>query len=119
MSQGLDGVVLVHDSERPGQDTELEKFFKGFAQPHKLTVTQCLVLGMNLSGSYSLGRGINGPLTTLPAATLDVDPRNPEAALSAAKAALDKLFTKCLERNRERQKNEIEEDVLEDDAAEE
>ncbi len=63
-SQDLDGIILVIDPQQPEQERELETFYMNFAQPHSLTIKQCLVVAASVAKegqSYGLA-GFNGGL---------------------------------------------------------
>jgi hypothetical protein len=56
LAQGLDGLLMVYDPSTPAHEQELEKLYTSFAQPSRLTTSQCMTLGINLSSS-GIGSG--------------------------------------------------------------
>lgn len=47
--QGLDGLLMVHDPAQPQHEAELERLYTSFAQPSRLTTSQCMTIAINLS----------------------------------------------------------------------
>ena len=64
--QGLDGVILAYDPSQPQHEAELEKLYTTFAQPSRLTTSQCMTLAINLSS----GIGSTGARPPNPAWTI-------------------------------------------------
>ncbi len=60
-TQEIDGIIMVIDPQHMEQEKELESFYMNFAQPHSLTIKQCLVVAVTVAkeGSYGLV-GFNG-----------------------------------------------------------
>lgn len=55
MLQDLDGIILVVDPQKPEQEKELETLYMNFAQPHSLTIKQCLTLAVQVIKEGSQG----------------------------------------------------------------
>lgn len=81
-------------------------------QPHKLTIKQCLVLGVNMSGGYSMGQSLVGPMKSLPSESLTINPNSPEASATALRQALETFLGCCYDKVKLLHKKQMEEEVL-------
>ncbi len=107
-TQDLDGIILVIDPQRPEQEKELETFYMNFAQPHSLTIKQCLTMAIqvvkegsglaNFNGerrsstnsamqahtcslSVVMHTGLQGKLSKLNMAFISLNPASPAAGI--------------------------------------
>eukprot|EP00192_Tetraselmis_astigmatica_P015111 CAMPEP_0117659528 /NCGR_PEP_ID=MMETSP0804-20121206/6482_1 /TAXON_ID=1074897 /ORGANISM="Tetraselmis astigmatica, Strain CCMP880" /LENGTH=176 /DNA_ID=CAMNT_0005466195 /DNA_START=217 /DNA_END=747 /DNA_ORIENTATION=- len=100
LAKGLDGVLMVFDPSQPQHESELEKLYTAFAQPARLTTSQCMTLALNLSSGIGGGPGLQGKLQKLQNASLDLTQDNISAAQSDGLQALDVLLEGCVNRRK-------------------
>lgn len=106
--QGIDGLILVYNSEGPSPDSELERVYKAFAQEHGLTRAQCIVLAVKCGGTLTSGKGLTGRLRALQLHSLDVQLASPQLAAQQVKGFVDQLVARCVERKG----RQVEEEVI-------
>mmetsp|Transcript_27734 Transcript_27734/g.65896 ORF Transcript_27734/g.65896 Transcript_27734/m.65896 type:complete len:256 (+) Transcript_27734:382-1149(+) len=73
LAKGLDGLLMVFDPAQPGHESELEKLYTSFAQPSRLTTSQCMTLGVTLrpgsGGAGAAPAALQGPGGMFPSPT--------------------------------------------------
>jgi hypothetical protein len=106
--QDIDGLILVHDVRKSGQEVLLESLYKQFAQQSALKTNQCLMLGCDLSGrkAQQLSHA-NTRLARLPQATVAIDTSNVTLTEKALQAAVDALVHSCLDRQAQKVEDEV------------
>jgi hypothetical protein len=95
LARGIEGIVMVYNGKKAEHEKELEKLYVKFAQPARLNVTQCLIVGTDLDGE-GLGPGLQGKLKRLTQVDLDLSERGVKETVPRALEAIDKLLEGCV-----------------------
>eukprot|EP00873_Tetraselmis_striata_P019554 jgi/Tetstr1/439818/TSEL_028229.t1 len=101
LAKGLDGLLMVYDPAQPAHEQEMEKLYTSFAQPSRLTTSQCMTLGISLTPGGG-GAGLQGKLQKLQGGTLDLSQGNFAASQADGLELLDKLLEGCMARKKDK-----------------
>lgn len=109
LSLGIDGLVIVYNPEMDGLEPELEKWFQVFSQQgdNKLSSAQCLVIGLQTSGTPGRPRApIQGKLKRLTNTIISMT-GDTKAAVGQIGMELDKLVSSIYQQKREMEENSV------------
>jgi len=102
LARNIDGIMLFRSATDVSHEGVLEKLYISFAQPAKLSISQCLSVCVRLDPDTPTVE-MERKLSRLPRADLDFsDPGGCEASLKRALPAIESMLASCLQKKEKR-----------------
>ena len=102
LARNIDGIILFRSATDSAHEGVLEKLYIAFAQPAKLSISQCLCISVRLDRD---GQTVDmaRKLARLPRTDLDFsDPNSCEANLKRAMPTIESMLASCLQKKEKR-----------------